>query len=99
MGRQWNKNEWNKMEWEEGVRSRYLSDTETYPRASALSLVVLELGEIRVPWAGMEQKCLRGKGVTSGESWGVASRLCQAGSHWHNWKSDSCAWMPDGKQA
>lgn len=53
---------------------------ETYPRAPALSLVGLELGETRVPQAGTGQTCLTGKGVTSGESWGVASRLCQVGS-------------------
>lgn len=74
-------------------------DTETYPQALAFSLVRLEPGEIRAPWAGSEQTCLTGKGVTSGESRGVAPRLCQAGSHWHNWKGDSCAWLPDGKQA
>lgn len=71
---------------------------ETYPQALAFSLVRLQPGELRVPWAGSEQACLTGKGVTSGESWGAAPRPCQAGSHWHNWKGDSCVWQPAGKQ-
>lgn len=55
-----------------------LSDTEMYSPAPALCLV--RLGEIRVPGAGTEDACLRGKGVTSGESWGVASRLGATGT-------------------
>lgn len=75
-----------------------LRDTETYPQALAFPLVRLEPGQMRVPWAGSEQTCLRGKGVTAGESPGAAPRLCQAGSHWHNWKSDSGAWLLMGSR-
>jgi len=88
--RPWNKNECKKMAWEGGIRSR--SDPSVTRR--------------RVPehrpflWADWSWgRSVGGKGVTSGESWGVACRLCQAGSHWHNWKSDSGAWMSGGRQA
>lgn len=67
---------------------------ETNPQALAFPLVRLQPGELRVPWAGSEQTCLTGKGVSSGESWGAAPGLCQAGSPWHNWKGASCVWGP-----
>lgn len=67
--------------------------------ALAPSLVRFELGNVRVPQVGTEQTRLRGKGVASGESWGVAPGLCQTGSHWHNWKSHLGAWMAGGKGA